>query len=341
MLAAVVSSMSDGLLVVDGAGSIRFCNERASTLLGLRPDVLLGLTAEEAIARHNRIFVDPAEAWAALRGGLARLADLPTHEVSIVGPPRRDLRVQFFPVASVGGAGPGWGVVLHDVTDTRLLALLRERERIAMDLHDGVIQSLYAVALGLGARARALDGNAETTREALRKAVAHINAVIQEVRNYIFDLRLGEQAARGVRAGLEALAAEMRINALVQPELAVDPTIDLRLPPEAAANLLQVAREATANVIRHAGATAVQVTLEQEGPVLALTVRDNGRGFNPAALTHEGPPGAGGQGLHNMAERARLLGGRLVVRSEPGQGTTIRLELPLSDTRGTGWPTRQ
>jgi signal transduction histidine kinase len=241
-------------------------------------------------------------------------------------------------VARVGDAGPGWGAVLHDVTATRLLALLQERERIAMDLHDGVIQSLYAVALGLGARARALDGNVETTREALRKAVAHINAVIQEVRNYIFDLRLGEQAARGVRAGLEALATELRINALVQPELTVDPTADVRLPPEAAANLLQIAREATANVIRHAGATAVQITLQQEGAALALTVRDNGRGFAPTRAGHEGAPAAGGQGLHNMAERARLLGGRLAVRSEPGQGTTVRLEVPLSDTRENGWP---
>jgi PAS domain S-box-containing protein len=339
MLAAVMTSMSDGLLVLDAAGRIRYHNARAMALVGAGPEPVLGLTADEAFNQHRQIFVDPEAAWAAVQHALAHLHDRPSHEVSVVGPPRRDLRVQFFPVASVAGGGPGWGAVLHDVTATRLLALLQERERIAMDLHDGVIQSLYAVALGLGARARALDGNAETTREALRKAVAHINAVIQEVRNYIFDLRLGEQAARGVGAGLDALAAELRINALVQPELAVDPAADALLPPEAAANLLQVAREATANVIRHAGATAVQITLAQDGPGLVLTVRDNGRGFDPGSEGHDGPPGTGGQGLRNMAERARLLGGRLAVCSEPGQGTTVRLEISLGDARGSGWPT--
>ncbi|HEY7060479.1 MAG TPA: GAF domain-containing protein [Chloroflexota bacterium] len=338
MLAAVMHSMSDGLIVLDAAGRIRYHNERALALVGVGPEPLVGQTAAEAFSRHRQIFVDPAAAWASLQQGLAHLADLPTHEVSVLGPPRRDLQVQLFPVANVGGAGPGWGAMLHDVSDTRLLALLQERERIAMDLHDGVIQSLYAVALGLGARARALDGNVESTREALRNAVTHINAVIQEVRNYIFDLRLGEQAARGVGAGLEALAAELRINALVQPELSVDPTADAVLAPEAAANLLQVAREATANVIRHAGATAVQIGLARESAALVLTVRDNGRGFDPHCEVRDTFIGAGGQGLHNMAERARLLGGQLTVDSEPGQGTTVRLEVPL-DARGNGWTT--
>ncbi len=340
MLAAVVNGMSDGLLVVDAASHIRFHNERARALVGGGPEPLVGMTVEEAFARHHQVFMDPAAAWAALQDSLAHLDERPSHEVSIVGPPRRELRVQFFPVASAGGAGPGWGALLHDVTHTRLLGLLQERERIAMDLHDGVIQSLYAVALGLGARARALDSNGETTREALRAAVAQINAVIQDVRNYIFDLRLGEQAARGVRAGLEALAAELRINALVQPELAVDPAVDRLLSPEAAANLLQIAREATANVIRHAGATAVWITLAPDDARLALTVRDNGRGFDPARESAASAGGAGGQGLRNMAERARLLGGRLAVRSEPGQGATVRLEVPLSHTGGDEWPTR-
>ncbi|HLH21158.1 MAG TPA: PAS domain-containing protein [Chloroflexota bacterium] len=339
-LAAIMSSMSDGLVVLDATGQIRYHNERARALIGAPAGSLLGQSVEAAFASVRQLFADPRAAWAAWEQGAARLAEQPTFELKTVGPLAREITLQFFPVADLSEQGPGIGILLRDATDAKLLARLQERERIAMDLHDGVIQSLYAVALGLGARARALDGNVESTREALRKAVAHLNAVIQEIRNYIFDLRLGEQAARGVRAGLEVLAAELRINALVQPELTVEPAAD-RLPPEAAANLLQIAREATANVIRHAGATAVQITLRREGPALALTVRDNGRGFAPAPEGAEDAPGAGGQGLRNMAERARLLGGRLVVRSEPGQGTTVRVELPQGDPGGDEWPIRR
>jgi signal transduction histidine kinase len=206
-----------------------------------------------------------------------------------------------------------------------------------MDLHDGAIQSLYAVALGLAAHERALLPAAAPTCEPLRQARAQINAVIQDIRNYIFDLRPQDLTRRGLRAGLEALAEELRINALVRPELTVDAAADDALDPDAAASLLHVAREATANVIRHASATAVQIVLERRNGRLVLAVHDNGRGFDsPNGQRDAAPPPSArsGHGLRNMAERARALGGTLQITSAPGAGTVVCLDVPLAAPRG-------
>ncbi len=330
-LAAIMTSMSDGLVVLDAAGRVHYCNQQAAALLGVAPQEVVGLHAAEAFARYRHLFADPDTAWAAWQRSAACVTTHPTHEVRVAGPPPRDLLVQLFPVARVGEGGPGIGVVLRDVTGAKLLALLEERERIAMDLHDGVIQSLYAVALGLGAHERGLPPEAAHAREPLRRARAQIGAVIQEIRNYIFDLRPHDLGARSLRAGLAALAEELRVNALLQPELVIDPAADA-LGPSATAALLQVAREATANVIRHAGASAVRLALERVGPDLVLTISDNGCGFCPRASREEAgePLGLSGQGLRNMAERARALGGRFTVESAPGRGTVVRIAIPFN-----------
>lgn len=209
---------------------------------------------------------------------------------------------------------------------SKVLALLEERERIAMDLHDGVIQSLYAVALGLGARTRTLDGNAGELREALRQAMVQMNGIIQEIRNYIFDLRPQELETHGLRSGLEMLAEELRVNGLIHAELELLAETEGLLNGEAGANLLHFAREATANVIRHAQASTVTIRLVRVDDKLRLTISDNGRGFD-RALAERG----GGNGLRNMAERARILGGRLAVTTQPGRGTEVRLMVPLGE----------
>ncbi|MBI4495161.1 MAG: GAF domain-containing sensor histidine kinase [Chloroflexi bacterium] len=216
---------------------------------------------------------------------------------------------------------------------SRRLALLEQRERIAMDLHDGVIQSLYAVGLTLGAQARTLNGNADETRAALRQAMAQLNGAIREIRAYILSLRLREPEEHGLRPRLEALAQEVQASIQVCPQLELAEGVDGPLEPEAVANLLYIAREATANVIRHAGARAVAIRLEQAEGRLVLTIRDDGRGFDPRRMDRQA-----GDGLRNMAERARVLGGHLVVLSEPGHGTEVRVEVPAREGRASPWP---
>jgi two-component system, NarL family, sensor histidine kinase DevS len=204
---------------------------------------------------------------------------------------------------------------------SRELARLEERERIAMDLHDGVIQSLYSVVLGLGAEQL----HAGQTDRAIGKAIDGINRVIQEIRNNIFDLRLRDLGEGGLRGGIEVLAEELRINTLVQPHVdvaAVD-SVERCVDADAVTNLLYITREATSNVIRHARANTVTIRLATTDDELVLTIRDNGRGFDPEATESRL-----GDGLRNIRDRARAIGGTFSIASLPGQGTAVCVRVP-------------
>jgi signal transduction histidine kinase len=114
---------------------------------------------------------------------------------------------------------------------------------------------------------------------------------------------------------------------LIHVDLELEEGIDRFLDPVRVSSILYIAREAMSNVIRHAGASKVMIHLARMEEKLMLTIRDNGRGFNPAATDAENSSPAEGQGLRNMAERAQLLGGRLLVVSSPGHGTEVYVEL--------------
>jgi two-component system, NarL family, sensor histidine kinase DevS len=206
---------------------------------------------------------------------------------------------------------------------SRELARLEERERIAMDLHDGVIQSLYGVVLALGAEQ--LHAGRTDAANGVGKAIDAINRVIQEIRNNIFDLRLRDLGEGGLRRGIQVLAEELRINALVQPHLDVTAldTAERCIEAEAVNSLLYIAREATSNVIRHAQASTVTIRLATTDDELMLTIRDNGRGFDPQAAETQL-----GNGLRNIRDRARAIGGTFSIASLPGQGTTISVHVP-------------
>jgi PAS domain S-box-containing protein len=327
-LAAVMASMSDGLIVLDPTRRVRYCNARAGELLCADPATAIGLNAIHILAglapsEGNRT-MGPAD-WEKL---LTSPQDHPRLEIAVAGPSRRDLAIDLFPVMAAAGPELKTGMILRDLTSSRQLTLLEERERIAMDLHDGVIQSLYAVALGLAAQERTLDESAAKTRDGLRQARGQLSGVIQEIRNYIFDLRLQKLGEQGLGAGLEALAEELRVNALIMPELVFDANVDNLLSPDVVENVLHIVREATSNVIRHAGASQVRISLARAESHLVLSIRDNGRGFD----RQDSQPRANGSGngLRNMAERARTLGGHLKTASQLGHGTEVLLELPLS-----------
>jgi two-component system, NarL family, sensor histidine kinase DevS len=210
---------------------------------------------------------------------------------------------------------------------SRELARLEERERIAMDLHDGVIQSLYGVALGLGAQ----QVQAEQTEAdmGISQAIDGINRVIQEIRNNIFDLRLRDLGQVGLRGGIEVLAEELRINTLVRPDLDLAEDAEHFLGADAVTSLLYIARESTSNVIRHAQASTVAIRLASTGDELVLTIRDNGRGFDP-----EDRHQRAGDGLRNIRERARAIGGSVSIDSVPGRGTGVCVRVPRDASAG-------
>jgi two-component system, NarL family, sensor histidine kinase DevS len=199
------------------------------------------------------------------------------------------------------------------------LALLEDRERIAKELHDGAIQALFAVGMGLQGSA-ALAAN-EELRARLQDAVEEVDRVIRDLRNYIFGLRPGILADRQLDQALQRLVEEFQERTGVLAIAEVDPQVAAELASQAA-DVVQLAREALSNVSRHAEAATCRVSLYRGERGQVLEVDDDGRGFDPATAT------GGGQGLRNLRERAERLGGRAQIDSVPGQGTRVQVTLP-------------
>jgi signal transduction histidine kinase len=209
--------------------------------------------------------------------------------------------------------------------ESRALALVRERDLIAMDLHDGLIQGLYGVMLALDAQRLSLDPPHMGAEAVLRGARSDLERLIDETRSYLFDLRSRQFTPREVGSGLRLLADSLRLNARLVVELVFDAGVEQLLQPEARGHLLYLAREAVANVLRHARARSVRIELACTLDRIVLTVADDGVGF----VVPERMLPRGHHGLRNMAERARLVGGRFEITSSSGQGTTVRAEMPI------------
>lgn len=201
------------------------------------------------------------------------------------------------------------------------LALVEDRERIAKELHDDVIQSLFAEGMALQASlGRVNDPSAMELR--ISQAVENIDRVIRDLRNYIFGLRPGAMADRQVERSLNELAASFERADGAAIEVAIDPTAASQVAGRAA-DVVQLAREAISNAVRHSGCDLVRVTLASNAVNVALEVRDDGKGFVYPPTTERG------HGLRNLRERAEALGGALSIDSAPGSGTLVRVTIPL------------
>ena len=205
------------------------------------------------------------------------------------------------------------------------LTLLQERDRFGMDLHDGVIQSIYAVGLMLDdAQYRAEAGPPEV-RATIARAIEGLNDVIRDIRNYILDLRPQRFQGRDLPEGLQELGREIRAHSFLNVDIQIETEDWARLPPELTVEILHIAREALVNVRRHARASNVDVTLTRQLETLTLVIADNGIGFMP-----EQAGSNGGNGLRNMQERAQALGGKVSFTQRENGGMFVELLLPLS-----------
>ncbi|MEM7119103.1 MAG: GAF domain-containing sensor histidine kinase [Chloroflexota bacterium] len=207
------------------------------------------------------------------------------------------------------------------------LAVLDERTRIGMDLHDGVIQSIYAVGLTLEAARYSLDDKPEDSKKLLAVAAEGLDDAIRDIRNFILDLR-PRHLSGSLRKGLARLVREFQANTMVAVTMSKLPPLE-QLPTAVSQAIFFTTQGALANVARHARATQVEIELVEEGETaVLLTIRDNGSGFDVQQAEQ-----AIGHGLSNMKARAAELGGTLSVQSAQGEGTTIQLELPRSLNR--------
>jgi signal transduction histidine kinase len=200
------------------------------------------------------------------------------------------------------------------------LAVLGDRERIAKELHDGVVQALFAVGMSLQA-SDSLAEDPAAVRTRLREAVGAIDGVIRDLRNYIFGLGPGAAAAdRELDRALHDLAGEFRRGTDVAIAVEVDRSAAETLASRAS-DVVQAVREALSNAIRHAQPQTVSLELRRDGEHVVLAVEDDGTGFDPGATR-------AGRGLGNLRARAEALGGKLEIRSNPGKGTAVRIVVP-------------
>lgn len=197
--------------------------------------------------------------------------------------------------------------------------LLDERERIAKELHDGVIQSLFAVGMSLQGTAAATDDVGVAQR--LQAAIEEIDGAIRDLRNYIFGLRPGILADRQLGQALDQLGQEFQRKTDVLTIVEIDPSVAAAVAARAA-DIIQFTREALSNVGRHADATTCRISLLREGSDAVLEIDDDGAGFDV-----EEP--RSGMGLTNLRNRIRGLGGEVTIASTDGVGTTVSAHIPL------------
>ncbi len=205
-------------------------------------------------------------------------------------------------------------------------AVREDRDRIARDVHDSIIQSLFAVGLGLQSRAFASSDDPEL-REALDNASVAIDAAIAELRRLIYDLH-GDLPRRGSLAEevaelVERLGRPYEVPVSVSVRGSV-PELDVGIIDD----VLQIVRESVSNGLRHSGATAIAVSLSVGERSLLLTIEDNGHGFDVGSAPW-------GLGLTNMRTRTMRAGGELTIESNHGRGTSVNAQIPLTGASGT------
>lgn len=203
------------------------------------------------------------------------------------------------------------------------LAIVAERERISQDLHDSVIQSLYAISLSLEDLPDIITEDAGEGAARADRAIDSIHGTIRDIRNFIMGLQPELLVDADLAAGIETLAAEFRANTLIDLELNLDLELP-ELPHDHAGHVLAITREALSNVARHSGATRASLELTSRGDTLRLVIGDNGRGFDTGQ-----PRSPRQHGLANLKARAEAVGGNLTVTSEAGAGTRLEADVPI------------
>ena len=208
----------------------------------------------------------------------------------------------------------------------RRLAVLEERERIGMDLHDGIVQSIYSVGLTLDYVRMVMDEDPMQAQQKIEQAIEALNSTIGDIRSYISDLRPRQIGSEGLMEGLQHLVNEFKTNAMVDIVLSGPKDGLAGLPGSHATALYHICQEALANVAKHAHARNITVRVWTTGDQVRLEVVDDGQGFLLEKLT-----ATSGHGIPNIHTRARKVGGDVKISSTPGEGTAVLAWVPMHE----------
>jgi PAS domain S-box-containing protein len=333
----VFDASPDGILIVDAEGQIHELNPRALVMFGYSREELLGqsidlLVPETVRSRHPDMRA----------GFMARPASRPMGADMELRARRKDgheVPVEIALRPCKVDALPFVMVVVRDVSETRRLrslgtATLRatedERQRIARELHDDTAQILTAVMLRLEVLSRTRD---ETQRQVLVDQMHdELSGLVDGVRRLARGLRPPELEDVGLASAIRSHVRRTLEGTGIRDQLDLNP-VDHLLGPEAQLVVYRVIQEALSNVVRHAEARTVSISLKEEGasdaPQVVALISDDGRGFEVEGTFLRGA----GLGLIGMDERARIARGTLLMSSDPERGTQVRLRIPALHVR--------
>jgi len=207
--------------------------------------------------------------------------------------------------------------------NARRLAVLEERNRIGMDLHDGIIQSIYGVGLALEGTKHLVGEDPIEAKAKIDHAIDGLNQAIRDLRAYILDLRPRQLGNDGLMSGIKRLIAEYRANTFSEVNF-MPPDSDMKeLTQTQSLTLFHICQEALANAAKHAKAKSVQISLWTTDDRALMEIHDDGKGFDTEQMS-----AFIGHGLANMQTRARSTGGDIDITSVPNEGTTVFVWVP-------------
>jgi len=329
LLISVIDAAPDGMVVVDDSGTIEFVNPMAAQLFGYPPEELVGRPVEILLPESLRsAHVADREGYTRHPRTRAMGSGLDLHGRRRSGE-EFPVEIALSPVRS--GSRTFVIAIVRDVSERRAiadelnraheqLALVDDRERIARDLHDTVIQRLFAVGLSLqGAIGRISDAK---TAERVEAAINEIDGTIRDIRTSIFSLHARRMPTAGLRDDVLATAREAARALGFEPRVVFVGPVDSATPEAVRDQLVPTLREALSNVVKHAAATAVTISVSLAGDAVALEVVDDGTGVLAGGIH-------GGRGVGNMTERALVLSGHCELRPAEGGGTLFEWRVPL------------
>lgn len=333
----LVESVKDyAIVMIDPEGRVVTWNQGAERIKGYQRSEILG--------RHISSFYTPEDLTAGRPERTLQAALADGRREDLEWRVRKDgsrfwATITTTSIRDHDGRLRGFSQVTRDLTERRqaeetlrslsqrlLMAQEEERRRIARELHDEIGQVLTTVKFSLQSLERQPSG--DVIKQRLESSVAHVDRAIQEVRDLSLQLRPSILDELGLPAALRWYLSKATREAQVKLRHDIEP-FDERLPIEVEVACFRVVQEAFTNVVRHAKASHVEVTLARRAGVLELCLRDDGQGFD---IPHARARAAGGEcmGLSGMQERVSLVGGRVQMTSAPGAGTEVRAWFPLT-----------
>jgi signal transduction histidine kinase len=211
-------------------------------------------------------------------------------------------------------------VRIHFANQRAMSETMEARAQLARDLHDGVIQSIYAAGMGVAAAQTQIHSAPEAASSQLQQIRTLLNDTIRETRGFITGLDSGSTDDQPFGAAVEALFESMSWIRTATPIIEINESAAQNLPRQAREQALQMIRESISNSLRHGHASEIRISLQNAREQTTLTIADNGTGFDPSHRK------TGGHGLNNLAERANNISAILKIDSTPGKGTCVKID---------------